>query len=58
MLPELFTHLGRSFGVSFESFDEGTQAFIRSALRGVPPPLPARERRVDYAASIALAALS
>jgi hypothetical protein len=50
--------LGRSFGVSFESFDESAQAFIRSALRGVPPPLPARARRVDYAATIALAALS
>lgn len=50
--------LGRSFGVSFESFDEGTQACIRSALRGVPPPLPQRARRVDYAATVALAALS
>jgi hypothetical protein len=50
--------LGRSFGVSFESLEEGAQAFIRSALRGVPPPLPARSRRVDYAATVALAALS
>jgi hypothetical protein len=50
--------LGRSFGVSFESFDETAQAVIRSALRGVPPPLPTRARRVDYAATIALAALS
>jgi hypothetical protein len=50
--------LGRSFGVTFESLDEGAQAFIHGALRGVPPPLPTRSRRVDYAATIARAALS
>jgi hypothetical protein len=50
--------LGRSFGVTFESLDEGAQSFIHRALRAVPPPLPTRARRVDYAASVALAALS
>ncbi|HEY1697359.1 MAG TPA: PilZ domain-containing protein [Polyangiaceae bacterium] len=50
--------LGRCFGLSFESIEPDVQAFLRRALRGVPPPLPTREPRVDYAASVALAALS
>lgn len=50
--------LGRCFGLNFETLDVDAQAFLRRALRGVPPPLPSREPRVDYAASIALAALS
>jgi hypothetical protein len=50
--------LGRCFGLSFDSLEPDVQAFLRQALRGVPPPLPAREPRVDYAASIAMAALS
>ncbi len=49
---------GRCFGLSFEALGEDVSAFLRRALRGVPPPLPARAPRVDYAASIALAALS
>ena len=47
---------GRCLGLSFDSVDEGIRALVESALRGTPPPLPARERRVDYAASIRLAA--
>jgi hypothetical protein len=50
--------LGRCFALSFESLEDDAQAFLCRALRGVPPPLPRREPRVDYAASIALAALS
>ncbi|HEY8088229.1 MAG TPA: PilZ domain-containing protein [Polyangiaceae bacterium] len=50
--------LGRCFGLSFDTLEPDAQAFLRRALRGVPPPLPARAPRVDYAASIALAALS
>jgi len=50
--------LGRCFGVEFEALEPDVQVFLRRALRGVPPPLPMREPRIDYAASIALAALS
>jgi hypothetical protein len=50
--------LGRCFGLAFESLELDAQHFLRRALRGVPPPLPAREPRVDYAASVHLAALS
>jgi hypothetical protein len=50
--------LGRCFALSFETLEPDAQAFLRRALRGVPPPLPAREPRIDYAESIRLAALS
>jgi hypothetical protein len=50
--------LGRCFGVAFDALEPDAQAFLRRALRGVPPPLPMREPRVDYAASVHLAALS
>jgi hypothetical protein len=50
--------LGRCFGLEFESLEPEAQVFLRRALRGVPPPLPTREPRVDYAASVAMAALS
>ncbi|HEY3820736.1 MAG TPA: PilZ domain-containing protein [Polyangiaceae bacterium] len=50
--------VGRCFGLSFETLEAGVSAFLRRALRGVPPPLPMREPRVDYAATIHLAALS
>jgi hypothetical protein len=49
---------GRCFGLSFEALGEDVAAFLRRALRGVPPPLPMREPRVDYAATVHLAALS
>jgi hypothetical protein len=50
--------LGRCFALSFESLEDDAQAFLNRALRGVPPPLPRRGTRIDYAASIALAAVS
>ncbi len=50
--------LARCFGVEFEGLEADVGVFLRHALRGVPPPLPMREPRVDYAATIALAALS
>jgi hypothetical protein len=49
---------GRCFALAFDSLEDDAQAFLSRALRGVPPPLPRREQRIDYAASIALAALS
>ena len=50
--------LGRCFGVSFDTLEPDVQAFLRRALRGVPPPLPMREPRIDYAATVHMAALS
>jgi hypothetical protein len=50
--------VGRCFALEFQGLEEGTRSFLRRALRGVPPPLPMREPRVDYAASIRRAALS
>jgi len=50
--------LGRCFGLAFDELEPDVHVYLRRALRGVPPPLPTREPRVDYAASIALAALS
>ena len=49
---------GRCFGLEFEPLEPDVEFFLRRALRGVPPPLPMREPRIDYAASVALAALS
>jgi hypothetical protein len=48
----------RCFGVAFDTLDPDCQWFLALALRGVPPPLPKREPRVDYAGSVHLAALS
>jgi hypothetical protein len=50
--------LGRCFGIAFDSLEDDATSFLRRALIGVPPPLPMREPRVDYAASVHLAALS
>ncbi len=50
--------LGRCIGLAFEGLETDTEWFLRSALRRVPPPVPTRERRVDYAATVHLAALS
>jgi hypothetical protein len=49
---------GRSFGLAFEPLEHDAVAFLRRALRGVPPPLPKRTPRVDYAATVHMAALT
>jgi c-di-GMP-binding flagellar brake protein YcgR len=49
---------GRCLGLEFDRLDPEAEWFLRGALWGVPPPVPARERRVDYAETIRLAALS
>jgi hypothetical protein len=49
--------LGRCFGLSFDSLEEDAKAFLRRALHGVPPPLPRRAPRVDYAATVHMTAL-
>lgn len=43
---------GRRLGLSFETLDEWSRMVLRSDLRGLPPPIPMRESRIDYAASV------
>ena len=50
--------LGRCFGLEFDALEPAVQAHLRQALRGVPPPLPMRDKRIDYAATVHLASLS
>ncbi len=49
---------GRCLGISFGSLDRAARWFLRSSLRGLPPPLPARQPRIDYAATVHSIALS
>jgi hypothetical protein len=49
---------GRCFGVAFETLDPALHYFLHTALQGVPPPVPTRQARIDYAASVELAAMS
>jgi hypothetical protein len=42
----------RGLGLSFTSLDEATRWSLRSGLRDIPPPLPSRAPRVDYAATV------
>ncbi|MFO0670376.1 MAG: PilZ domain-containing protein [Polyangiaceae bacterium] len=39
-------------GVSFENIDAVSRLILRGHLRRIPPVLPARARRIDYAATI------
>jgi hypothetical protein len=43
---------GTCLGVSFESMDDATRALLRGELRGLPPPIPTRTARIDYAATV------
>ncbi len=43
---------GRFLGVRFDVFDEEQACLLRADLRGLPPPFPKRELRIDYAASV------
>jgi hypothetical protein len=42
----------RAIGLSFDGLDAVHKLILRGHLRKVPPPLPARAQRVDYAATI------
>ena len=44
--------VGRAVGLRFERMDAIDYAVLVGSLRGLPPPLPGRELRVDYAAAI------
>ena len=43
---------GRAFGLRFVDMPSVSRLILRGHLRRVPPPLPQRPRRVDYAATI------
>ena len=43
---------GRAFGLRFVDMPSVARLILRGHLRRVPPPLPQRPRRVDYAATI------
>jgi hypothetical protein len=47
----------RALGIAFDAIDDDARRALRSQLRGLPPPIPSRAPRIDYAASIHLAAL-
>ena len=49
---------GHCFGLEFETLDPRTMRRLRTTLLRRPPPLPNREPRIDYAASVHFAALS
>jgi hypothetical protein len=49
---------GHCLGIELDPLGRESERLLRGALRNVPPPLPMREPRVDYAATVALAALS
>jgi hypothetical protein len=47
----------RALGLSFDSLEPEIGMLLRASLRHIPPPIPSRAPRVDYAASVHLAAL-
>jgi c-di-GMP-binding flagellar brake protein YcgR len=49
---------GLRYGVEFEPLAPEDERYLRSRLKGIAPPLPSREPRVDYAATVHLASLS
>jgi hypothetical protein len=49
---------GHCLGLEFDELEPGLLRTLRSSLHSMPPPLPNREPRIDYAASVHLAALA
>jgi hypothetical protein len=47
----------RALGIQFEPLPPEHRSLLRAHLRRIPPPLPSRAPRVDYAAMVQLAAL-
>jgi hypothetical protein len=43
---------GRALGLTFGSLDSVKRLILRGYLRKIPPPLPRRDLRVDYARTI------
>jgi hypothetical protein len=50
--------LGRCLALEFDPLAPHITRRLRAVLQSVPPPLPTREPRIDYAATVHLAALS
>jgi hypothetical protein len=48
---------GQCLGLSFETLDEWSRVMLRNDLHGLPPPIPKRAPRIDYAASVLRASL-
>jgi c-di-GMP-binding flagellar brake protein YcgR len=48
----------RALGLAFDALEPEYQRLLRAHLRNVPPPLPSRAPRLDYAGAVHLAALS
>jgi hypothetical protein len=48
---------GPCIGLNFDSLDDLTRIILHAHLRGVPPPLPMRAPRIDYAESVRRLAL-
>jgi hypothetical protein len=46
------TDRGPAIGVRFQNLSSVARLILRGSLRRVPPPLPARPQRLDYAASV------
>lgn len=44
---------GRAVGLRFSSMNPVKRLILRTALRRVPPPLPRRAQRIDWARSVA-----
>ncbi len=43
---------GRAIGIRFHNFDALSKMLVRTELRRIPPPLPSRAKRVDYASIV------
>jgi hypothetical protein len=43
---------GPAIGLRFDTMDAVHRLILRGHLRKIPPPLPKREQRIDYAATI------
>lgn len=43
---------GRCVGLRFRSLDAVSRLILRGHLRRYPPPVPKREQRIDYAATV------
>jgi hypothetical protein len=48
---------GRCLGLRFERMDAVSRAMLLGSLRGLPPPVPKRHARRDYATTVQLIAL-
>ncbi len=43
---------GRALGIRFKRLDSVSRAYLRAGLQGLPPSIPTRERRIDYAETV------